>query len=396
MVLSTIHNSLLGQSFQSIQIHFEKGIKQYCLIELKKYKNALNIIKRFSTSEFEELQTIISKNKPVLLSFTGQGIISKKVNKELDYRTKMLFNSDPQEFYWNEFQQYNDIFISVARKEVINKEISLFTDLKYAVISFNLGPFITVVSKPLLDSSEIRTKDFVLNFKNSDLTDFQKQTENNISEYEMGDETISQNEIIPFASVLHFLFPDKRIVLENDDLTNNQTEFLYKKAFNYLGAFILGLFLLSLLVSYVLLSHYQDENSEVLVSLGQQNMTYSKLISLEKDKENKEAILRESGLSDSNFLSFYVSEITKYIPQEVNLTVLTIFPATKKIKESQRIQFKHNQIDIEGVVLSYSVFSNWIKELKNQSWVDTIEIIDYHKNNRLNNFKIRILVKFNV
>ena len=179
-------------------------------------------------------------------------------------------------------------------------------------------------------------------------------------------------------------------------MSSRKEEFTYKKAFNVLGVFTLSFFLISLLISYLMLGNYQTAHHKMQVELGEQNVAYSKLISLEKDKENKESILKQSGLNDSNFLSFYIAEITEDIPTEINLKSLSIFPTTSKIKSEQRIDFNNNVIEIEGTALSNTAFTSWIKELKKHNWVGNLEIIDFQRENRTNSFVIKLILKFDV
>lgn len=396
MINKIINSVLLGNRIQSVHIHLGTDQKEYRLIEIHKSKNNLSITDEFATTHFEELITKISKNKPVVVSITGQGIISKKVDNNPNYQSKILFNADPDDFYWYECKQETTLYVSVARKELIDAEIVLLEKSQVSVIGISIGPFVSTGIKQLLEDTVIQTHDFDLTFKNDVLVEFKKRSEKHTQEYTIGDEVISGNNIIGFASVLHHLYPNDTIASEIAYLSKNKEEYTYKKAFNVLGVFTLSFFLISLLISYLLLDHYQNAHHKVQVELGQQNVAYSKLVSLEKDKENKEAILKESGLRDSNYLSFYISEITREVPSEINLKLLNVFPATSKIKAEQRINFTNDLVEIEGTVSSYTAFASWMKVLKKQPWVGNLEIVDFQKENKTNSFKIKLLIKFNV
>lgn len=396
MIQKFLHNTLVGNKFQSVQILFDGDQKAYLWLEVTKKKNDLSITNSFETRSIESLIEKVSKNQPLLLSFIGQGIISKKMENTSNYRSKILFNADPDDFYWYEVYQEKNVYASVARKEVIDKELALFQKAQIYVLDITIGPWIALASKPLIDTTQIATKDGGLYFDQDQLVDFQKVSNDVLQEYELGEEKISNDQIIGFSAILNHLFPNPTLVNENGFLKESKEEFIFKKAFNIAGVFVLSFFLISLLLSYLLLEHYQSENHRVQVELGQQNVAYSKLVSLEKDKENKEAILKESGLDDSNFLSFYLSEISKEIPSEINLSLVNIFPTVSKIKPEQRINFVNNSIEIEGTVSAYGPFSDWINKLKKQPWVSNLEIIDFQKESKTNSFKIKLVLKFNV
>jgi len=389
-------NLLLGNKIQSVQIHLQADQKEYHLLEIRKSKSNLEIIDRYTTSDVEDLLTKVSDNKPLIISIIGQGVLSKKVDNETNYQSKILFNADPDDFYWYEFKQEKDVYVSVARKELIDKEVAVFENAKISVFDFSIGSFGLTAVKPLIESTELYSKTSKLVYQEEELTSFTKNTDKTIVEYTIGDEQISSQEILCFSNVLQFFYPNDTIESDTHSLAENREEFVYKKAFNIVGACTLGFFLLSLLISYMLLGHYQNAHHKLQVELGEQNVAYSKLVSLEKDKENKEAILKQSGLSDSNYLSFYISEITKEMPSEVNLKLLNIFPTASKIKAAQKIEFMNNLIQIEGTVVSNTAFASWIKKLKECTWINNVEIIDFQRENRTNSFVIKLIVKFDV
>ncbi|WP_378175220.1 PilN domain-containing protein [Aquimarina sp. SS2-1] len=396
MIQKLLNNILLGNKIQSVQIHLDTDQKEFSLVEIQKKKNSITIIDRYSTSSFEDLVTRLSKNKPVILSITGQGILSKKVKNDTGYQSKILFNADPDDFYWQEYRQDGEIYASVARKEIVDTEIELFDKAQITIVDFSIGPFVITSVRPLMEEKVLQTKNTSLYFEGASLVDFKKREEQDSIEYVIGDENLSNEDILCFANVLHYLYPNEAMSSETDTMLSRREEFTYKKAFNIVGICTLSFFLVSLLISYLLLGHYQEAHHKIQVELREQNVAYSKLVSLEKDKENKQAILKQSGLSDSNFLSFYIAEITKEVPTEINLKVLDIFPTTAKIKAEQRINFSNNVIDLEGTASSNESFTSWIQKLKAQPWINNLEIIDFQRENRTNSFKIRLILKFDV
>ena len=137
MDIPNLHSVLLGNAFQSIQVQYQGDQTRYDLIFLEKKKGQVTIGEQFSTDYFEELTRKMSKKMPVLLVLgSGMGIISKKVPKTPDYRSKILFNADPEEFYWYEYHQSDAVFVTVARQEIITKEIEKFEAANFAVIDF--------------------------------------------------------------------------------------------------------------------------------------------------------------------------------------------------------------------------------------------------------------------
>lgn len=392
-------NNLIGQrKFLSIEVRLHEETKEYQVIEVEKKDNSLSILSSQTFSGFENLITGIPKNLPTLLSFTGNGIISKKVENTANYRTKLLFNANADEFYWYELPQSGEVYASVIRKSIIDSELEEFLKHQIFIVDLSIGPLIVSALKPLLPAaSSLYTKNFKLDFTKEKLTGLEKnQNIDKSAFYEIDQERISLNDAIPFANLLNYIFPNPSIESENEFLESNRQEFKFRRAFNTIGIIALPTFLLALLVSYLLLGYYQQEYIELQVELEEESIAYNKLVLLENDRDNKEAMLKESGLNDSNFLSFYISEITKEVPVEINLDELEVFSPISKIKPGQRIGFSNDTIEILGETSSNDAFADWIKVIKIYPWIENLEIVDFRKQGSTSSFLIRLKLKFNV
>lgn len=398
MIKKILNTILTGNKFLCIEIVLGEANKKYNAIEILKKKNSLTINTHFSSENLDTLIKQIPKNLPTLLSFSGQGIITKKVENIPNFQSKILFNANPDDFYWYQLEQQTYMYCSVVRKTIIDDEMDKFEAHKLSIVDVSLGPYVLSTINPLItNQSSLFTEDFELKFNDGMLIDISKK--NVVIDYDyyhVGDEKIAVKDIIPFSNLLNYLYPNENIETDKQFLNQKREEFLYKKAFNMFGAVVLVFFLSTLLISYLLLSYYQNDYLKLQVELETQNIAYDKLLTLENDKKNKEAILFESGLNNSNFLSFYISEITKEIPAEINLTELNIFPTQNKIKQNQRINFINDLVRLEGLSNSNSSFADWIKTLKKITWIKNVEIIDYKNEGRTNTFKIKLTLQFNV
>lgn len=391
MVIQKIHNVLLGNRFYGIELLFTDNGNEYYVTEIEKQKNNLSIQKEFSISNFEELNTVLDKKYPIIISFTGQNIITKTTSNEVGYRSKILFNANEDEFYWYELETDNNIFVSVARKETIDTQMDLFKANGYSCIDYSLGPIPASIIHPLINNqpSEIHTNTHTLSFNNSEINNITKN-DTKTDSYQISEDTINSQSITSFATVINYFFPNPTVSYDKIFLKESTDEFKYQQAFKYVGIGALSFFLITLLISFFTLDYYQNELQEVQQELSLQSSAYNQVLSLEEDKKNKKAILIDSGLNDTHFISFYVNEITKNIPKKINLDQLDVFPVTKKIKNKQRIEFLSSQITILGTADNNSVFSEWIQTLKKMNWIKNIEITDFEKEKRRNSFAIKL------
>jgi len=117
---------------------------------------------------------------------------------------------------------------------------------------------------------------------------------------------------------------------------------------------------------------------------------YQKMLALEKDKANKKAILVNSGLNETNFLSYYAHELIASVPESVSLKELSIFPVTQKITKGEAFSIDNNHILITGNALDNTGFSKWVLALQNKKWTDKVEIISMESEENRSIFKLKI------
>ncbi len=398
MIQKVLNKIKSAYKFVSIEVRLYEDAKEYRVVEIERKDNNLSILSSRTIQDFDSLVNGLSKNLPILLSFTGNGIISKKVERTPNYRSKLLFNANADDFYWYELVQSEYVYASVIRNSIIEDRLDQFSKQQLFIVDVSVGPFVLSSLKPLLEkTSLLYSKDYKLQFDKDDLIQFDKFThEDDDVFYQIGEEKISFDDVVPFASLLNHLFPNPKIESENDFLLTNREEFKFKEAFNTVGMIALPAFLIALLISYLFLGYYQKKYIELQVQIEEESIAYNKLILLENDRSSKEAILKESGLNNSNYLSFYISEITKNVPIEINLEELEIFSPKEKIKTSQRINFNNDTIEIVGETVSNEAFADWIKNVKTYSWIKNLEIVDFRKKDRTSNFLIRLKLNFDV
>lgn len=396
MILDRIRHIVTGNSFYGIEVNFSDQKKRYYVTEVVKSKNSVAIVGAFETTDFEKIQQELSVDKPVIISFSGLGIINKRENVGVNYKSKIIFNSNPEDFYWNEFYTNDYLFVSVSRKVTIDEELALWAAKEFYVVKAYLGPFVTVNTQKLLEVECLETSICNLYFEEGKLNSFKAAEGQSRKVYTLNDQDISNFHVIGFSSVIDYLFPNNEISNTINVVENNRSEFVYKKVFSFAGiSFVILLFCL-LLGSFFLLGSYQTKITDVTFELANKKEAYNKVLKLKKDKSNKEAILKRSGIHNNRFLSYYAWQLTDVIPKEIQLINMHIFPKSKQSEKDEPILFKTNQIDVSGYVKVNKSLSKWIKEIKKYDWIDSVEIIDFERDNGSNGFTLKIIIKDNV
>ncbi len=366
----------------------------YQILNVNNKKNQLSIQEKIYCNGFDDVADKLNKKYPVLLAFSGKGILIKKVKKEPDYKSKILLNVNINDFYFYEHHVKEAIFVSVARKEVVERELNLFKQQKYLIVDYSIGPFISFLLKPFTNSSSIPSYNIRLEFSDHELNNFSREHDH--TTILIGQDNLAAEETALYATAINYYFPNPHLIYERDFLKVNIEEKKYKKIFEILGSTMLIGFFVSLLISYLLLGYYNEKRIQNNSSLELLQETYQKIGQLEKERDDKRAILNESGVFTSNFLSFYINELTQQLPETIQLKTFQLFPENKKIKQAEKITFKSNQITIKGESFANTKFNSWYKKIKKIPWVIKTEtdIVKYKANkNNGYDFEIKIAIK---
>jgi Tfp pilus assembly protein PilN len=366
----------------------------YHVLTVRKKGNKVMIVSMSSFNEFEDLKKNIDHNLPLLLFIDGKGVLNKAVDFNNEADIIWYKNIDLNSIYHTSLKGLSIDFISFSRKNIITDTITKFKQNNFQIIDIYLGSFISAILINSLKKETIISNDLVLEFKNDKLLSFVKQADFSKKEnYIIGNETITNTYLPLYAAVIDF-FVQSNEILKTKVETLNPDEIIYKKAFKYFGITILIGFLTSLLVSFILIQYYSSKNAELTIQNIYTDKNYQRTLDLEKQKENKQKILLESGFSSSKFLSFYSYEIIKIVPKDVSLTVLEITPLTNEAKTDKKLIFESNTINVKGETSNESSFSKWMQSLKKMNWLENFEIISLKKDKKnKSQFEVKITIK---
>jgi Tfp pilus assembly protein PilN len=366
----------------------------YHVLTVRKKGNKVMIVSMSSFNEFEDLKKNIDHNLPLLLFIDGKGVLNKAVDFNNEADIIWYKNIDLNSIYHTSLKGLSIDFISFSRKNIITDTITKFKQNNFQIIDIYLGSFISAILINSLKKETIISNDLVLEFKNDKLLSFVKQADFSKKEnYIIGNETITNTYLPLYAAVIDFFVQSNEILKTKVEILNPD-EIIYKKAFKYFGITILIGFLTSLLVSFILIQYYSSKNAELTIQNIYTDKNYQRTLDLEKQKENKQKILLESGFSSSKFLSFYSYEIIKIVPKDVSLTVLEITPLTNEAKTDKKLIFESNTINVKGETSNESSFSKWMQSLKKMNWLENFEIISLKKDKKnKSQFEVKITIK---
>lgn len=396
MNLDYFENIITGNNYYGVEVCFTDKGQTYFITEVKKDKSGLTIGQTFTVSNLEAAKQKIPNKVPVIITFTGQGVINKLESDDGNYQSKIIFNSNPNDFYWSKYKVGDSLFVSVSRKTKIEAELEKWQEAGYFVVKSYIGSFVSNNVQKILSEPCVETSQETLCFEEGKLISFSANDTLEEKRYIIGDQELSSFYIIGFSAVLDYLYPNEWLENTLDYFAHHKKEFFYKNLFNKLGKVFVVFLFISLLGSYLLLDRYQQKLLDLSLELNAKEAAYNDVIRLKQDKSNKEEILNSSGIYSSHFLSYYASQLTSVMPADILLESMSIFPENKKDAKDGAILFKSNQIIISGQVKVNKLLSVWVKEIKKMDWVKVVEIVDFDRWNSKNKFVIKIYLETDV
>ncbi|MBL7897104.1 MAG: hypothetical protein JNJ99_01125, partial [Crocinitomicaceae bacterium] len=265
---------------------------------------------------------------------------------------------------------------------------------KLLVIGISSGPFIIMPLVSFLNQSEFVIDEYKLKTEKTLLISFEKETEC-FGKVKIGNDQVESDLLGALALGANYFNPNETMLLSNEE-AEFMAKMLEAKQRNIFYRFGMGMmlfFLLMLSSNYLLLgslNHRIESNMELLVQFEDQ---LSELSLLQEEQSRKENLLRTSGLLNNQFLSFYAAELSHSVPQEIHFETIEIRPLLSEIKKKQKIEFQDRLLKISGKSPSSELLSNWIEDLKNESWISKVDIMEYTYLKNEGNFRIEILVQ---
>ncbi|SHI73728.1 hypothetical protein SAMN04488096_10447 [Mesonia phycicola] len=375
-MLTKIFSKYLLRNYYVLHIHINSDVEVYSVITVKKSQSQLTIIDENIYNNLNTLKENINKNYPIIFMLTGTKVLSKKIEHSPNYLQTILFNKNPDDFYIFELSQDKHFLVSVVRQNVLNKCIEKLGKFGDSIIEIILGPYsLSVYNEYLYNKSIIKTPYFNYNLNTTEITSYEENTPSN-DKFQIDGEIISLNSILPFAGIIQHFNP--AFTVNYKDITDKYfLEFLYNKAFKIVGFAAIVIAFTTLLLSYILTSHFNSKSLEYQDYVYQKNNISKQIHDLNSDILYKEEIIKNSSLGSEKFISFYISEIVQTVPENIILDELEVFPIIDRIENNEIIQIDSNLIIAEGSSNSKQGVNEWIEKLSRLNWLKKTEIQQY-------------------
>lgn len=330
---------------------------------------------------FESIQEIVKyfgNSKAFHLNVNGTGVLNRKLTSTPNFQEELIVSGDKSEFYFSYFNEKSQLAVSFFRSAIIDETIEEFDELKAHLIGVSSGPI-----------ALLTLSDFTLNSNfhfvvvRGSIESFKKGEETAVkAKINIDGKSFDYYEKLAESTLELFNKPRKSIVLGEGSLINTSIEYFEHKKFVFFGVSVTLLILTILLVNFFYHGHLNDKiaQQELDLSVSQSNLTH--LDQMELEIMRKSELIRASGIMSNEFIAYYLDEIGHSVPKKMKLSIMDIYPLTKKLKAKHKVEVDKYEIQIQGSTENNEVLDNWIEELTEFDWVHSVKLISYWINDK--------------
>ncbi len=382
MVQKIVSYLQFGNHFCGIEHTTLKGEETILISLLKKSNDKIELEQNFETSNIEAASKRLSKKQHAVLIINNNNVLSKSINSDINDSLKLVYKVFPNinlnEFYYEVLTQGKTHFISICRKDYVNKIIDAYKKSAISILNFSLGNIIISNVTQFISEETIVTSNSKVTLQNNYISTLEKTIPKNIVNYIINGLDASNKTIISIAGALQTILQTTSSHTNYDPV--KQSFFNdYKQARFFSLFFKFGLFFILglLLINFLIFNHY-FEKVKTLEQTSQINTANkTTILKLNEDVIKTKKLVDDVLKSNASKSSFYTNAIIQSLPNTILLTEFNFQPLLKRVKADQTIHYNDDSIFISGESSSSKVFSEWIAALEAKYWIKTIEIKDY-------------------
>lgn len=397
MLNNLLKNIKLGLLYGAVEHYNRNETTQYSILLLKKKKNEFIVENKKQVSDLKEIPKIIPKGQHLFLIINDNQVLSKLIHPELN-EEKALQKGFPNikisDFYYEITQLENTTYISICRKEHIQRVIESYKELKISIIGFSLGNNSAPQLVPYLESESVSTSNASLTITNSLIPSIDLNIQIEEKPHTINGIEISNNYTLCLAGIITYFTNNST---STSNFTNFNTsllkDFIQKRIFNLGLKTGLILLFISLLVNFLVFDYY-NKQIDTLTQKTQINQTQKEqLLQLNKQLNSKKKLVDAIFNSTASKTSYYFDQLGSTVPTTISLISIEFQPVLKKIEANKEIQVDQKTLFIKGTSSNGQNFSNWIQHLEKLEWIKSTEIINYGTGKKTKiSFELRIIL----
>lgn len=361
-------------------------IWQVVVMEIEK-KKAIFHKTAAKLDSLQAVKEVIGKDTPVFLSINSRSVVHKKVTgtsgSDANALQQVFPNAALDDFYIQRLEIQGGEIVSIARCDAINQILDSIVSEGLSVLHLSFGPFPVSNLLPLLPTQDsIALSSHILSLQQQQISDFQSHSTPISGSQRIGETDNLENELLVAAAMAVLGLSDLRAAgIPAALITQQQSEFLYKKMFQALGLGVLGFFFIALLASYLLFSNYQTANVKLETQLQHKEFLLKQRDTLRAQYQRQSTFFGDNKSGKLSKLSFYADQLAASLPSTIQFTTLQIFPEiidkNRSATEAVIPKYESSIIRIKGTCRGSVFYNNWKKGVQELFWVGELHNLHY-------------------
>lgn len=310
---------------------------------------------------------------PVIVVFTGKGIISKTIARNKGSESVDIQNAlegyQSTELLYTDTLEENRIHLDIIRNDQA-KELISHSELETSkIVHVSIGYHSVWEIKPFFGSAE------KLNVGNAELS-FDANGITGISKsdifppiYDFDGDHIEGSQLVHLASAMSFL----KSVFSGSEKETGLEEF-YGRAIKKMGLVGLAAAFAVLLVNALVFMNLQSKHDRLSTELQGHLAKVSQLERLERDVQIRTELLARSGGDLHGKYASLIDRIGTTVPTSINLNSLEIHPLKERRFDSDPIEIEAKSVLVKGQSASSTDLDSWISELQSVRGIERVEI----------------------
>jgi hypothetical protein len=389
------YKKLKSNTVAGVYLEYTGENYQLSLVLLKKKKQGIIIA---DYREEEHAQTKLPAGIPVYLIVDGKGIVTRKLtgNSTSSAVIGQLFPninaSEIASFCCNQF-------VTITRNETLDEFVRYAQKLGFAVTNVYAGHAILNEVYPFLESkeTELESDAFTYRFEEGKLHEIIRNPEARTNKtYPIDGKNISVRGLIAFgAAIRYWQLNDINDGISTSAILSSRLSFIY----NYLIRKIIPIVVIPLfamlLLNFLLFSNIYNKNQQLKIQLNDYQGSIARYDTLKKEYNLRQQFAKKNNLTGHTRNSFYFDQIAASKPEGIEFLRLENNPATKKSRKGDVPTFQPDALIVQGTVFSGQKLNEWIKNLRNLSWISDVKVSSFQvqENSSLFSFELYIQKK---
>jgi hypothetical protein len=363
--------------------------------------NVLDILeqKQVEGSLVKVLESLPRKY-PLALALSGKGIIHKRSEGKHDGQSGLFREAFPsvekKDFYVQELSREDSSWISVVRKTLAVDILGKLKSAGLKVYALSLGglPVLGIwdMLGEMRESFSADGHHFSVSGEGGFSGYLYAETEEGENKVKLAGDKVAPQAVLPYALAFQLFLHDRveMVKAENEGIDLAFVTFLEDSGLKKAASVFIFVLLGMLLISFLVLSHYNSENAALseqaghLTAAADQGDVLKKEIALQKTK------LTRMGWNGGYSYAFLLNEIGSSRPRLLNLTQVQFGEEKKTVPQGGT----ENTVKISGETTNLSSVNNWIFMLKEKKWVHGVKLLRYQQDMGSESYLFNLLIEY--